>query len=224
MCGVNGSDCNKTASASCTLMRTWGARFVFGRKGVDLNMSDIGFLTDEVPESMDNVMPDESENEPAAADAAAEGEDGGAAEEDDAPDVQKKLYTQSQLDDEIKKVSDGFAKKLDEMRTLSGMNDEQRAEYRRDALDRELAEREAAVAKRELAADAAESLERAGLPKQLAVCLNYGSREECRKSLDAVRKAFGEAVAYAMTERMRGRVPRAASANANDAFLDGLGV
>lgn len=137
---------------------------------------------------------------------------------------QEKLYTRQELDAELKKQSDDYRKKLDELKRLSEMSEEQRAEYRRDEFDRSLTERENAVARRELAADAAESLERAGLPKILSACLNYGSREECENSLAAVRKAFGEAVSYAVTERMRGRVPRSPAGEKNDAFLDGLGM
>lgn len=188
-------------------------RDVFVMKGGE-RVSDIGSTgTDELimDEAVtDGIVRDEG------------GQNGKNAETGGVP--QEKLYTRQELDAELKKQSDDYRKKLDELKRLSEMSEEQRAEYRRDEFDRSLTERENAVARRELAADAAESLERAGLPKILSACLNYGSREECENSLAAVRKAFGEAVSYAVTERMRGRVPRSPAGEKNDAFLDGLGM
>ncbi len=136
----------------------------------------------------------------------------------------EKTYTRAELDTLIEKERDMYEKKLAEAEKLASMSEDARLDYRRGLLDKELSEREAAVAKRELMADAAEKLEAAGLPKQLAACLNYSGTEECSRSLEAVGKAFEEAVAGAVNERLRGRVPKISASGAKDAFLDGLGV
>lgn len=136
----------------------------------------------------------------------------------------EKLYTQAELDAAIETERGRFAEKLAETEKLAAMSEEKKAEYLRGQLEKSLAEREAAVAKRELMADAVDRLSAAGLPRQLAECLNYSGREECAESLITVGKAFEEALTAAVTERFRGRTPKLASGGSNDAFLDGLGL
>ena len=104
------------------------------------------------------------------------------------------------------------------------MSESGREDYRREQLERSIAERESAVAKRELAAEAADKLIAAGLPKQLAGCLNYAGREECAASLSAVRAAFESALTSAVNDRVRGYIPKRSAVSTNDAFLDGLGM
>lgn len=136
----------------------------------------------------------------------------------------EKLYTQADLDEKLTAEREQLEKKLAEAEKLAGMSESARSDYRREMLDKELCEREAAVAKRELMADAAEKLEAAGLPKQLAVCLNYSGRDECQLSLEAVGRAFESAVTAAVNDRIRGRAPKLSSGKPGDAFLEGLGM
>lgn len=136
----------------------------------------------------------------------------------------EKLYTQAELDAALNSERESFAAKLAEAEKLSAMNDDAKAEYLRGQLEKSLAEREEAVARRELMADALDRLEAAGLPKQLSECLNYSGREECDKSIERVGKAFEQALTAAISQRMRGRPPKLAAGGSSDAFLDGLGI
>ncbi|MBR5088933.1 MAG: DUF4355 domain-containing protein [Ruminiclostridium sp.] len=136
----------------------------------------------------------------------------------------EKLYTQSQLDELLGAEREQLAKKLAEAEKLAAMSEAARTDYRREMREKELSEREAAVEKRELMADALELLEAAGLPKQLAACLNYSGREMCDRSIEAVGTAFESAVAAAVNERIRGKTPKISSGGTNDAFLAGLGM
>ena len=136
----------------------------------------------------------------------------------------EKLYSQAELDERVNAECEKLKKKLAEAEKLSGMSEKERAEHKRSMREKELAERGAAVERRELIADAADILAEAGLPKQLAACLNYSGKEECGKSLAAVTKAFEEAVAAAVNTRLRGGTPKHVYNGAKDAFLDGLGV
>ena len=101
--------------------------------------------------------------------------------------------------------------KIQEARTeaekLAKMNAEQKAEYEKEKREKELADREASITKRELAATAKEQLAEKGLPLSLADVLNYSSAEACAASIDAVGKAFQEAVEKAVTERLAGGKP-----------------
>lgn len=69
------------------------------------------------------------------------------------------------------------------------------------------ADREASITRRELAATAKEQLAEKGLPLSLADVLNYESAEACASSIDAVGKAFQEAVEKAVQERLAGGKP-----------------
>ena len=136
----------------------------------------------------------------------------------------EKLYTQAELDGALNAEREKFAAKLAETEKLAAMSEEKKAEYLRKQLERTLSEREAAVARRELMADAADKLGAAGLPKQLAECLDYSGREACELSLEKVSAAFENALTEAVTARLRGRTPKFAPTGVNDAFLDGLGL
>ena len=138
--------------------------------------------------------------------------------------AEERLYTQSELDGALNAEREKFAAKLAETEKLAAMSEEKKAEYLRGQLEKSLAEREAAVAKRELMSDAADRLAAEGLPKTLAECLDYSGKEACALSLERVSAAFENALAEAVTQRLRGRTPRFAPATGNDAFLDGLGL
>lgn len=134
----------------------------------------------------------------------------------------EKFYSQAELDAMLQNERELLEKKLAEAEKLAAMSESARSDYKRELLTRELAEREAAVAKRELIADAADRLAASGLPKQLSLCLNYDSRDECYASLEAVSRVFIDAVTAAVNERMHGRSPKSMPAQGNDPFLDGL--
>lgn len=94
-----------------------------------------------------------------------------------------------------------------EAERLAKMNAEQKAQYEREKKEKEIADREAAITKRELMATAKEQLAEKGLPIYLAGVLNYASAEECSASIEAVGKAFQEAVEKAVNDRLSGGKP-----------------
>lgn len=94
-----------------------------------------------------------------------------------------------------------------EAEKLAKMNAEQKVEYEKEKREKELADREASITKRELAAAAKEQLAEKGLPLSLADVLNYSTAEACSASIDAVGKAFQEAVEKAVEERLSGGKP-----------------
>lgn len=110
--------------------------------------------------------------------------------------------TKMQADIEAK-----MAEARTEAEKMAKMNAEQKAQYEREKQAKELADREAAITKRELMATAKEQLAEKGLPISLASVLNYASAEECTASIDAVGKAFQEAVEKAVNDRLAGGKP-----------------
>lgn len=97
--------------------------------------------------------------------------------------------------------------KLSEADKLAKMNKEEKAEYNRQKQEKELQNREASITKRELMAEAKNTLAEKKLPVSLAEVLNYTDADSCNKSIDAVEKAFQEAVQSAVEEKLKGGKP-----------------
>lgn len=94
-----------------------------------------------------------------------------------------------------------------EAEKMAKMNAEQKAQYEAEKQAKELADREAAITKRELMATAKEQLAERGLPISLASVLSYANAEECTASIETVGKAFQEAVEKAVNDRLAGGKP-----------------
>jgi len=97
--------------------------------------------------------------------------------------------------------------KLSEADKLAKMNKEEKAEYLRQKQEKELKDREAAITRRELMAEAKNTLAEKKLPVGLAEVLNYADADSCNKSIEAVEKAFQEAVQAAVEEKLKGGTP-----------------
>lgn len=97
--------------------------------------------------------------------------------------------------------------KLSEAEKLAKMTKEEKAEYMRQKQEKDLAAREAAITRKELMAEAKNTLAEKKLPAGLAEVLNYTDADACSKSIAAVEKAFQEAVEAAVEERLKGGKP-----------------
>ena len=97
--------------------------------------------------------------------------------------------------------------KLSEAEKLAKMNKEEKAEYLRQKQEKVLKDREAAITRRELMAEAKNTLAEKKLPVGLAEVLNYADADSCNKSMAAVEKAFQEAVQAAVEEKLKGGTP-----------------
>lgn len=97
--------------------------------------------------------------------------------------------------------------KLSEAEKLAKMTKEEKADYLHKKYEKELADREAAITKRELEAEAKNTLAEKNLPVELAEVLNYTEAEACKKSIEVVEKAFQKALESAVEERLKGGKP-----------------
>lgn len=97
--------------------------------------------------------------------------------------------------------------KLSEAEKLARMSKEEKENYLSQKHEKELAEREAAITRRELAAEAKNTLAEKKLPTELAEVLNYTDADTCKASIEAVEKAFRKAVEADVEEKLKGGKP-----------------
>lgn len=97
--------------------------------------------------------------------------------------------------------------KLSEAEKLAKMTKEEAAEYKRKKQEKDLADRAAAITKRELMAEANITLANKGLPVVLAEVLSYTDADSCNASIAVIEKTFKEALEKAVEERIRGGKP-----------------
>ncbi|WP_313074732.1 DUF4355 domain-containing protein [Lacrimispora sp.] len=97
--------------------------------------------------------------------------------------------------------------KLSEAEKLTKMNKEEKEAYLRQKQEKDLQDREAGITRRELMAEAKNTLSEKKLPVGLAEVLNYTDADSCNKSIAAVEKAFQEAVQSAVEEKLKGGKP-----------------
>ena len=97
--------------------------------------------------------------------------------------------------------------KLSEAEKLAKMTKEEKAQYMQQKKEKELSEREAAITRKELMAEARNPLAGDGLPQELAEVLNYTDADACKKSMETVKTAFQKAVEAAVEEKLKGGKP-----------------
>ena len=96
---------------------------------------------------------------------------------------------------------------LSEAEKLAKMTKEEKAQYMQQKKEKELSEREAAITRKELMAEARNTLACDGLPQELAEVLNYTDADACKKSMETVKTAFQKAVEAAVEEKLKGGKP-----------------
>lgn len=109
--------------------------------------------------------------------------------------------------------------KITEAEKLKKMNADEKAKYEQDKRSKELDKREKDITTRELKAQAYETLAEKNLPKELIDALNFSDAETCNASIEAVEKAFQNAVKKAVDDRLRSKPPvKPAEQNNGDVF------
>ena len=94
--------------------------------------------------------------------------------------------------------------KLSEAEKLAKMTKEEKAQYMQQKREKELTDREAAITRKELMAEAKNTLASDGLPQEL---LNYSDADTCKKSMEKVKEVFQRAVETAVEEKLKGGKP-----------------
>lgn len=97
--------------------------------------------------------------------------------------------------------------KISEAEKLSKMTELEKKEYQQKKTAAEIEQKERDLTKRELMAEAKNTLSEKSLPLSLAELLNYTDAEACNKSLETVEKAFSDAVKAGVEEKLKGGKP-----------------
>ena len=97
--------------------------------------------------------------------------------------------------------------KLSEAEKLAKMTKEEKAQYMQQKREKELTDREAAITRKELMAEAKNTLASDGLPQELADVLDYSDADTCKKSMEKVKEVFQRAVETAVEEKLKGGKP-----------------
>lgn len=116
--------------------------------------------------------------------------------------VQKAIDTAvKNAQDKWKIISDD---QVSEAEKLAKMTAQEKATYLQQKKEKELADRETDITRRELMATAKNTLTEKLLPLELAEVLNYTDADSCNKSITVVEKAFQKAVEDAVNEKLKG--------------------
>ena len=97
--------------------------------------------------------------------------------------------------------------KLSEAEKLAKMTKEEKAQYMQQKREKERTDREAAITRKELMAEAKNNLASDGLPQELAEVLDYSDADTCKKSMEKVKEVFQRAVETAVEEKLKGGKP-----------------
>lgn len=97
--------------------------------------------------------------------------------------------------------------KLSEAEKLARMTEEEKTKYLQQKREKDLTDREAAVTRKELMAEAKNTLASDNLPVELAEVLDYTDADSCMKSMEKVKSAFQKAVEAAVEEKLKGGKP-----------------
>lgn len=128
------------------------------------------------------------------------------------PSKETKTLTQEQVDEIIKNRLAKEKQKWDEEKQreqneadkLKKMNDVQKAEYKAQQREEELAIKEAELNRRELMAQAKITLVEKEIPVEMAEFLNYESAEKCNESIEKLANSFNLSIEKTIDDKLKG--------------------
>ena len=129
-------------------------------------------------------------------------------------------YTDKDVDEIINRKFAEWQKKqqkeVDEAKKLSEMNAQQKAEYERDKLQKELDEYKRQASLAEMTKTARKILSDSGIsvPDELLGMMVTTEADATKAAIDGFAKAFSEAVESAVRDRLKGETPRKGSGGA----------
>ena len=106
--------------------------------------------------------------------------------------------------------------KENEAKKLSKMNADEKQKYRLDQREQELADREKAIARKELTAEAKAMLSERDLPVELVNVVDLTSAETVSESVAVLQKSWEQAVQKGVQEKLKGKAPINHAPTVND--------
>ena len=95
----------------------------------------------------------------------------------------------------------------DEVLRVSQMTEDEKAAYFKQKQDKEAADREASLTRRELTLDARAALQEKHMPEAFIDLLDYTDKDACMRSIGVLEAAYTEAVRAGVEDRLRGKQP-----------------
>ena len=144
----------------------------------------------------------------------------------------EKTFTQDELNkilsDRLKSERERWEKKAAdekvEAERVAKMTAEEKAKHEQEKREREFAEREAELSRKERTATARDLLAEKGAPAALIGAVDVSSDEAVTNSVEAVVKAFNEAVSAEVAKKLAGAPPKSGNSAKADPFREGLGI
>ena len=144
----------------------------------------------------------------------------------------EKTFTQDELNkilaDRLKSEQKRWEKKAAdekaEAERVAKMSAEEKAKHEQEKREREFAEREAELSRKERTATARDLLAEKGAPAALIGAIDVSSDEAVATSVEAVVKAFSEAVSAEVAKKLAGAPPKKGDPAKTDPFREGLGI
>ena len=106
--------------------------------------------------------------------------------------------------------------KENEAKKLAKMNVDEKQKYQLDQREQELANREKAIARKELTAEAKAMLSERDLPVELVNVVDLTSAETVSASIGALQKSWEQAVQKGVQEKLKGKAPINHAPTVND--------
>ena len=106
--------------------------------------------------------------------------------------------------------------KENEAKKLANMNADEKQKYQLDQREQELANREKAIARKELTAEAKTMLSERDLPVELVNVVDLTSAETVSASIGALQKSWEQAVQKGIQEKLKGKAPINHAPTVND--------
>lgn len=106
--------------------------------------------------------------------------------------------------------------KENEAKKLSKMNADEKQKYQLDQREQELANREKAIARKELTAEAKAMLSERDLPVELVNVVDLTSAETVSQSVAVLQKSWEQAVQKGVQEKLKGKAPINHAPTVND--------
>ena len=144
----------------------------------------------------------------------------------------EKTFTQDELNkilaDRLNSAQKRWEKKAAdekaEAERVAKMSAEEKAKHEQEKREREFAEREAELSRKERTATARDLLAEKGAPAALIGAVDVSSDEAVTTSVEAVVKAFNEAVSAEVAKKLAGAPPKSGNSAKADPFREGLGI
>ena len=106
--------------------------------------------------------------------------------------------------------------KENEAKKLAKMNADEKQKYQLDQREQELADREKAIARKELTAEAKAMLSERDLPVELVNVVDLTNAETVSASIGALQKSWEQAVQKGVQEKLKGKAPINHAPTVND--------